>query len=356
MASDVRAFEPRAPRAFSTVTIFRDFILSSSRRLAMPILSYPGANLVGCTVRELVTNPEAQAAVQQALHERYGLSFVMTAMDLSVEAGEFGAPVTLTDAEIPFVSARLVTSEPEIARLPVPRAGAGRTRVYLDTVRRLVARPGAPLVLGGMIGPLSLAARLFGVSETLTETADHPELIHPLLEKVAAFLTDYARAFKAAGAHGLIVAEPTAGIISPRATREFSSAYLRRIIAAVADDRFEVVLHNCGARLVHLPATLEAGAQVCHFGKPMDLLAALTQVPAGTILCGNLDPVGVFAHGEAADVRQRTIELLETTRAHRGFVISSGCDVPPGTPLANLDAFFAAVREFNASPGGAPGR
>jgi uroporphyrinogen decarboxylase len=205
------------------------------------------------------------------------------------------------------------------------------------------------LVLGGMIGPLSLAARLFGVSETLTETADHPEMVHALLDKAAAFLTAYAQAFKAAGAQGVIVAEPTAGIISPRAAREFSSSYLRRIIAAVADDRFEVILHNCGARLVHLPATLEAGAQVCHFGKPMDLPAALQQVPAGTILCGNLDPVGVFAHAEPADVRRRTSELLEATRAHRGFVISSGCDVPPGTPLANLDAFFAAVREFNAS-------
>lgn len=318
----------------------------------MPILSYPGVSLIGCTVRDVVTSPEAQAAVQQALQERYQLSVVMTAMDLSVEAEEFGAPVTLTEGEIPFVAARLVTSEPEIAQLSVPRAGAGRTRVYLDTVRRLVARPGAPLVLGGMIGPLSLAARLFGVSEILTETADHPETVHALLDKAAAFLTDYARAFKAAGAHGVIVAEPTAGIVSPRATREFSSTYLRRIIAAVADDRFEVILHNCGARPVHLPTTLEAGAQVCHFGKPMDLPAALTQVPAGTILCGNLDPVGVFAHGEAADVRRRTVELLEATRHHRGFVISSGCDVPPGTPPANLDAFFAAVREFNAAGGG----
>jgi uroporphyrinogen decarboxylase len=329
--------------------IIRDFILSSPHRLAMPILSYPGARLAGRTVRDLVTDPAAQVAVQEALRERYHLSFLLTPMDLSVEAGEFGAEVVMTDTEIPSVPGRLVTNEAEIDRLTVPRVGAGRTEVYLEAVRRLAGGPGRPLVLAGMIGPFSLAGRLFGVGDSLTETIDCPAMIHALIEKATAFLTAYAEAFKRAGARGVIVAEPTAGLISPRAAIEFSSAYLRRIIAAVADERFEVILHNCGARLAHFPATLEAGAQVCHFGKPMDLPAALQRAPAGVVVCGNLDPVEVFVHATPDGVRERTTALLAAAKGHRGFVISSGCDVPPDTPLANLDAFFAAVRDFNAA-------
>jgi len=34
---------------------------------------------------------------------------------------------------------------------------------------------------------------------------------------------------------------------------------------------------------------------------------------------------------------------LARTVAHRNYVLSSGCDVPAGAPLANLDAFYAAV-------------
>ena len=67
---------------------------------------------------------------------------------------------------------------------------------------------------------VGVAARLFGVTETLMETIDHPETIRGLAEAATAFLVDYARAFAEAGASGVIVAEPVAGLVSPGAVRE----------------------------------------------------------------------------------------------------------------------------------------
>ena len=345
LGSDDTSLQPGPP----AMAIIRDLILSSPQRLAVPILSYPAAPLTGHTVRDLVTDAAAQVAVQQALRERYDLAFVLTPMDLSVEGEEFGAPVRMADHEIPAVSERLVTDEAAVDRLAVPRVGAGRTAVYLEAVRRLAALPGRPPVLAGMIGPFSLAARLFGVGEALTETIERPAMLHALIAKAAAFLTAYGAALKQAGAAGVIIAEPTAGLISPRASAEFSSAYLRPLVAAVADSRFEVILHNCGARLAHLAATLEAGTAICHFGRPMDLAAALPRVPAGVVLGGNLDPAEVFVQATPDGVRQRVTALLAAVRGRREFFLSSGCDVPPDAPLANIDAFFAAVRDFNAA-------
>jgi uroporphyrinogen decarboxylase len=120
-------------------------------------------------------------------------------------------------------------------------------------------------------------------------------------------------------------------------------------VDAVADDRFEIILHNCGARAAHLPAILEAGASIVHFGRPMDLAVAFTRAPADVVICGNLDPAVVFVEATPEVVRERTLALLQAGRDRRGFVISSGCDIPPSTPAANLDAFFAAVEEFNRS-------
>jgi uroporphyrinogen decarboxylase len=84
----------------------------------------------------------------------------------------------------------------------------------------------------------------------------------------------------------------------------------------------------------------------------MDLAAALAQVPADVVVCGNLDPTGVFVQASTLEIAARTRELLATTRTHRNFVISSGCDVPPSAPLANLDAFHQAVAQ---SPLATPG-
>jgi uroporphyrinogen decarboxylase len=327
---------------------FVAYTLARSRCLELPILTSPGAALVpGVTVRQMVSCAETQAAVVRTLHTRFQLPVVLSAMDLSAEAEGFGSEVRLSDHEIPTVVGRLVTNRAEVERLAVPVPGAARTGVALETVRRLSDLSGQPFVFGGMIGPFSLAARLYGVSEALGLTLEDPELAHALIEKATAFLVAQARAFRAAGAAGVVMAEPTAGLLSPRALAEFSSAYVQRIVVAVDAPEFTVVLHNCAAKLVHLPAVLAAGTRVVHFGAPMDLAKALAQAPATTLVAGNLDPSRVFVQGTPATVATETRALLTATAGWRNFVLSSGCDLPPSTPMANLEAFFATARDGN---------
>ena len=49
----------------------------------------------------------------------------------------------------------------------------------------------------------------------------------------------------------------------------------------------------------------------------------------------------------AQEAGEATRALLEATSCHKNFFVSSGDDIPPGSPLANLNAFFRAVAEFN---------
>ena len=322
---------------------FNQVVLQSPHRLALPIATYPGLALTGAKVRDIVTNPRAQLDAQAALRARYQGPFALSAMDLSAEAEAFGCTLMMSDAEIPTVTGRLVTSLEQAKNLAVPHPGDQRTGVYLEAVRLLTQLPGNPFVFAGCIGPFSLAARLAGVSEAMELTATEPDLIHALLEKSATFLTSYLRAFRAAGAQGVIMAEPAAGLLSPRSLAAFSSAYIRRIAAAVCDDTFDILLHNCAARLLHLPAIRETGLRAFHFGAPMDIAGALANVGPEVVLCGNLDPTAVFVQSPPAEVTARTAQLLTATASHRNFVVSSGCDVPPNAPLASLDAFHAAV-------------
>ena len=323
---------------------FSRMVLSSPRRLALPIATYPGLALTGATVRAAVNDPQVQFDAVAALHERYPTPFALSAMDLSAEAEAFGCTLHISDNEIPSVTGRLVTNLEQARKLPVPQPGDRRTAVYLETVRRLKQLPSRPLVLGGCIGPFSLASRLVGVSEALELTLAEPDLIQVVLEKSAEFLTAYACAFKAAGADGLIMAEPAAGLLSPRGLSAYSSVYVKRIAAAVEDGHFALILHNCAARLLHLPAILETGLNSFHFGAPMDLPAALSKVGPEVVLCGNLDPAGVFCQLAPVEVTARAADLLARTAAHRNYVLSSGCDVPAGAPLASLDAFYAALK------------
>jgi uroporphyrinogen decarboxylase len=324
---------------------FSETVLSSSSRLAIPVLTFPGGQLTGDSVRSMVHTPTAQIRVQLALRDRFKTVALLSAMDLSVEAEEFGATVQFSEDEVPTVTGRLLTDLAGVEQIPVPPVGKKRSRVYLETIQGLAREREDGIVLAGLIGPFSLVGRLFGASEALVATATEPELVLPLLEKTTRFLVAYAQAFKDAGADGLLMAEPTAGLMSPAAVKKYSSPYIKRIVEAVEDQHFQVVLHNCGARIAHLAAKRESGASAFHFGKPMDLPAALKEVPADVVVCGNLDPAGVFVNSTPKEVSSLTEQLLGATSGYRNFVISSGCDIPAHAPIANIDAFFSAVNK-----------
>lgn len=330
------------------MTNLRDIVESSPRPLVMPIGAYAGLALTGARVRDIVSNPDAQVAAVLALHQRLGTPFLLTAMDLSAEAEVFGCSVRLSDGDMPALTGRLVTTASEVERLTSPAPGDGRTRVHLDAAALLVgsaaatpARPATP-VLGGMIGPFSLAARLFGVGEALEATLASPAIVLALLERVTPFLISYALEFRRLGAAGVIVAEPAAGLLSPGGLNRFSTPFMKRIVDAAQDPKFAVVLHNCGAKLVHLDRILECGAEMYHFGAPMDLPAALARVGGRAVIGGNVDPTFIHA-GPPSVVRAEATRLLVASAGNRDFVLSSGCDLAPGTPIENVAALCEAA-------------
>jgi uroporphyrinogen decarboxylase len=325
-------------------------IRSSPGRLPVPISTYPGLLLTGARVSDVLSDPSAQVDAQLALHDRFDTPVLLSAMDLSAEAEAFGCAICLPDDEIPSVIGRPITSTGDINRLSVPSVGDKRTAVPLEAVRRMRRAAEDVVVLGEMIGPFSLAAQLVGITEIMCLCATDPGAVEALVLKATAFLTEYSRAFAQAGADGVVVAEPVAGLVSPAGLGRFSSAAVAVIRQAVEDGPFRIILHNCGARLVHLTKILEAGASMYHFGAPMDLASALGQIPPDIVVAGNLDPARVFCQGTAEGVRSRTFELLAATARYPNFVPSSGCDLPPRTPLANLGAFYDTVRTAGSGP------
>jgi len=109
------------------MSVFSEFVRRGSGSLAMPIATYPGAHLIGRTVRDMAVDGAVQHAASAALQESLGTPASLTAMDLSVEAEAFGAEVRMERDEVPTVIGRRVSSAAEIDALEVPPVGRGRT-------------------------------------------------------------------------------------------------------------------------------------------------------------------------------------------------------------------------------------
>jgi uroporphyrinogen decarboxylase len=329
-------------------TRFGKFVKEFPGRLAMPIASYGGLEITGESVEDLVSVPGSQFKAIMALNDRYRTPVLATAIDTTAEAEAYGCEVKLKARETPSIVGRLVTNAAEVGALSDPVPGDARTRVPIETAWRLTAEVGEGVpVLGAMLGPFALAGRLFGMDEAIAATATEPETIEALLDNVTGFLCRYALEFRETGAWGIIVAEAAAGRLAPEGLRRFSAPFVKRIVKAIETPDFAVILHNCHATVAHLDEIAASGAGIWHLGSSMDIVAALGRVGPDVILSGNLDPVTVFQKGTPQAAGEATKALLDATRGYKNFIISTGCDIPPGAPLANLNAFYRAVAEFN---------
>ena len=316
---------------------------------AMPVLSFPAVQLMGITVRELFSSAEAQAEAIELGAKRTDAAASVSLMDLSVEAECFGSEIRFSDEEVPTVVGSIVTTEEEARALEVPAVGAGRTGLCVEAIRKATERITDRPVFAGVIGPFSLAARLMDVTEAMVLCYDEPDMVHILLEKSTRFITEYCRAFKEAGANGVVIAEPVAGLLSPALEEEFSAPYIKQIVDAVQDDSFLVIYHNCGGAVIRqIDSILSTGAAAYHFGNAIDMAEMMPHIPADTVAKGNVDPAGEFRGGTPESIRAATHKVMESCREYPNFVISSGCDIPPLSRWENIDAFFAAVAEFYA--------
>lgn len=326
---------------------------------AIPVMTHPGIELNGNTVRQAVSSGDVHAKAVMTLAERYPCAAACTIMDLTTEAEAFGAEIAFSEEAVPAVVGHLLPDVESIYQLKVPSLSAARIPQYLranllaakafsDLQESAKAKNIRPL-FSGCIGPFSLAGRLYDMSEIMVLIYENPDAAHTLLSKCTDFIEKYCQALKLTGTNGVVMAEPAAGLMSNDDCRTFSSQYVRRIVERVQDDDFIVILHNCGNTGQCTKAMVETGAAAYHFGNKCRMEEVIGDVPPTALAMGNIDPVSVFKDGTADEMRQTVTHLLDSMKNHPNFVLSSGCDTPPHTPLTNIDAFFEALDAWNHS-------
>lgn len=322
-------------------------LIAQRERTAIPIMTHPGIELIGKRIVDAVTDGETHFRAVEALARRFPQAAASTTiMDLTVEAEAFGASLHMSPDDIPSVEGRLVSDYAGIEALRVPSLDEKRIPQYLKADRLAVKQLGIP-VFAGCIGPFSLAGRLYDMTEIMMAIYIEPDVVQLLLEKCTEFLLRYCQAIKQTGVAGVIMAEPAAGLLSDDDCQTFSSVHIRRIVEAVQDESFAVILHNCGNTGHCTRAMLAVGAHGYHFGNKADMVEALQSCPADVLVMGNIDPVGVFKQETPEQVYAETSSLLERTAAFPNFILSTGCDVPPRIPIENIEAFYQALFQFN---------
>ncbi len=305
----------------------------------VPLMGFPGTQLNHSTLKQNVFNWGVQFWTLFELVRRYQPDGAFTFMDLSVEANALGLPVIYPLNESPSVEYPVVRSEEDLLgfyHLDILRDG--RVRVFVETMH-LMSQYLNVLRGGYVIGPFTLAGLMMGATDTALATIERPELLHRTLTFASHVIGRYANALTEAGADMIAILEPTSVMLSPNQFWEFSGQYVQRII-----DQFEAmpILHICGDTTHLLQRMVDTGAQGLSLDAPVDLPAAARRLPSDVVLIGNISPTEIMAAATPAQVYRETRALVEAMAPYPNFVLSTGCDLPPETPLANIQAFMEA--------------
>lgn len=304
------------------------------------------AHYIGQPLSRYYNDYRVLCAANFAVQEAFDLDILQAISDPYREAADCGLPVEFPDDGLPIWQGPLLAEPDDLARLKPPKPEDGRRMSdRLAAIRLFREQAGGRVpIMGWVEGALAEAADLRGVSALLTDLYDRPEWVSELLEICTEMEIAFARAQIAAGADIIGLGDAIASQIAPRAYRRFALPYEQRIFAAVREMGAIPRLHICGNTSRILADMVESGAQIIDIDWMVDMEQAARVFGERAVVCGNFDPVRVMLHGTPQQVQEAVWANLAAGGPR--CINMAGCEIPDGTPHANLRAQAAALRSY----------
>jgi len=304
------------------------------------------AHYVGAPLRAYYLDHRTLVRANLAMVEDLGLDIVQTISDPYREANDLGLRVDFPEDSLPVAAEPLLADPDALCPLRIVEPSQGRRMsdrgLAVQTLRQRVGDD-VP-VMGWVEGALAEAADLRGVSDLLLDLYDRPGWVDELLNLCEEQAIAFALAQVAAGAHLVGIGDAVASQISLRAYRRWALPHERRLVAAIHEAGALARLHICGDTQHLLADMASTGADIIDLDWMVSLPAAVVAFGDGPALCGNADPVSVMMRGTTAEVYDWTLYCLAAGGPRS--ISGAGCEIPDGTPLANLDAQKRAIKAF----------
>jgi len=300
-----------------------------------------------CRSTELATEVTLQPV------DRLGVDAAILFSDILTIPAAMNCGLRFVSGEGPVMD-NPVRSEADVDALPIPDPGA-ELRYVPDAVASVRRALNNRVPLIGFAGsPWTLAtymveggsSKTYGTIKKLAY--DEPAVLHRLLDKLARSVTDYLNAQIEAGAQAVQVFDTWGGVLTPQAYREFSLAYLRRIVNGLSlvkdGERVPVILFTKGGG-AWLEDLADTGADVLGLDWQTDPADARWRVGDRVALQGNLDPAILYARPER--IEREVARTLDAFGPEPGHVFNLGHGVNPDVPPEHAEALVAAVHHLS---------
>ncbi len=315
----------------------------------IPLITSHAAIVAGVSVKKYYTQGEVMARAQLAAIEEYGHDAISIFSEVGILAEAMGSKFEYPEDDLPiFREPALGKAGPETLSTPNPTQ-TGRLPVYLEAIRCAYDAVGDTIpVLAYVPAPFTTGMMLCQPEQFLIDLARNPARVDAIMQKALDAAIEFCYEIINAGGLPVLVDPLASGsVISPATYRKFALPYEAELIKFLHRYDLDIILHICGDTRPIVDILPETGADLMSFDH-LGIDVALERLSGRMRLIGNFDTSRLVL--SSADVIGREVGAMVAgaKEAGRGYVASTGCEVPLCAPRDNVLAFVKAAKEAGA--------
>lgn len=302
----------------------------------------------------LCQSPQLACEVTMQPLRRYAMDAAILFSDILTIPDAMGLGLYFSEGEGPRFH-KTVRTAADVAQLPIP--DIARDLSYVTDAVSLIRRElnGSIPLIGFSGSPWTLATYMIegsGSKDFRHAKAfmyNQPQQMHLLLDKLAISVTTYLNAQIAAGAQAVQIFDTWGGILTTQAYREFSLAYMKKIVAGLTREsegrKVPVILFTKNGGL-WLEDIADSGCDSVGLDWTIEIGRARSLIGNKVSLQGNMDPSILYSTPDS--IRAEVRRILASYGAGNGHVFNLGHGITPDVDPANVSAFVDAVHEYSA--------
>jgi uroporphyrinogen decarboxylase len=320
-----------------------------------PFLGEACAPIFGHTIREHNYSTKVIIDVAIGSFEKFRPDSIGIGPGLQGIPQAMGSEFKFPEYATPHFSKARLTDYKDIGQLsPIDPYKDGRISYFLEALKVTNDKIGNEVSVGSSVGgPFTTAAFLRGTEEFLKDITKNPEMVHELLEISTQSVIRYIDAVCDLGLSPGI-AEPMASsnVISAKTFREFAKPYLKKCMDRIIQRRGSgTTLHICGKTKKIWADMVDIGIANLSLDNIEDIGQLREQFGHKVCLIGNVDPVETIMEGTIEQIYNAGRECIrKAAGSPKGFILSSGCDIPIGTHPDKIKALMDAARIYGTFP------
>ncbi len=310
----------------------------------IPFVGVHGGSLLNMTATEYLQSEDAIVEGQLRAVELYKPDGLPVVFDLQMEAEVLGCALKWADDVPPSVVSHPL-SDGSLNDLPEFSTKAGRFPLVGEATTRLREKIGHSVALYGLLtGPFTLLSHLRG-GELFMDLLMEPEQVRAWMAFCAEVGKRVAEFYANHGADVIAVVDPMTSQISSEHFEEFVSPYVNEIFGYIRQRDAFSSLFVCGDATRNLEVMCRTSCDNVSIDEniPLELLRSLAAKYSKSF-GGNLKLTTVLLLGKEADAMLDAIRCIDEG-GNTGFILAPGCDLPYGTPPANLQAVAQMVHD-----------